>query len=636
LNYRQDINGLRAFAVIAVVIFHFSPNWLPGGFAGVDVFFVISGFLMTGLIFTKIETQTFSVLNFYKSRANRIIPPLAFLCLALFIFAYFCFTPANFEKLGINIAGSLSFISNVLFWKESNNYFSSSSHEKWLLHTWSLSVEWQFYLIYPLVLFFLKRFLSLDALKKIIVIVTVLGFVFCVLATIIYPTAAFYLLPARVWEMSMGGIAFLYPWRLKENSKVKLEIIGFILIFITYIFVSSDNLWPGYLSLLPVLGTYFIIQSARANSLLTRNQFTQSIGKWSYSIYLWHWPIVVFMYMAGFESLTHIILAIIMSIILGWFSYRFIESNTRLRGSFQSSHLLSFKPLLMVCVLSVLAASSYFSEGRNVNAELAVLDDKLAFPEICHVNAKQAKFADEYIHCKLGNVALPVKGLLWGDSYAGHLDPFVNELLDGRSAFISRTAGSCVPSLNSNDMLGFVPAHCKKIRQATVADIKAQKFDVIFIAGKWQALYKDYGQNGFVEVFKAIDFAAKNAQSVFFFEAPVYYKKPVSEIFLRGEAFSMFKINLEKDDQAAQSANRMMKDLLDKRGYNNVFYVKRDHLFMYNGVISDFNDEGLPFTYDKGHLNVSGSIKAAENFRKTALYPEFIHSLGLATQVMLE
>jgi peptidoglycan/LPS O-acetylase OafA/YrhL len=166
LNFRQDINGLRAFAVLAVVVFYFSSNWLPGGFAGVDVFFVISGFLMTGLIFTKIESQTFSVLNFYKARANRIIPPLAFLCLALFIFAYFCFTPDNFEKLSINIAESLSFISNVLFWQESSNYFSSSSHEKWLLHTWSLSVEWQFYLIYPLVLVFLKRFLSLDAIKN--------------------------------------------------------------------------------------------------------------------------------------------------------------------------------------------------------------------------------------------------------------------------------------------------------------------------------------------------------------------------------------------------------------------------------------------------------------------------------------
>jgi peptidoglycan/LPS O-acetylase OafA/YrhL len=630
LNFRQDINGLRAFAVLAVVVFHFSSNWLPGGFAGVDVFFVISGFLMTGLIFTKIESQTFSVLNFYKARANRIIPPLAFLCLALFIFAYFCFTPDNFEKLSINIAGSLSFISNVLFWQESSNYFSSSSHEKWLLHTWSLSVEWQFYLIYPLVLVFLKRFLSLDAIKKLIVIITLLGFLFCVIATIIYPTAAFYLLPTRIWEMTMGGIAFLYPWNLNEKNKVRVEMIGFGLIFFTYVFISSDDLWPGYLALLPVLGTYLIIQSARDKSILTANKFSQTIGKWSYSIYLWHWPVVVFMYMAGFESLIFIISGIIISTVLGGLSYNFIESTPRLRGSFQSSRLISFKPLLMVCLLIGCSTIAYFSKGRNINAELTVLADKLAFPEVCHVNKNQAKFSDEYINCKLGNEVLPARGLLWGDSYAGHLDPFVNELLDGRGAFISRTAGSCVPSLNANDMLGFVPAHCKKIRQTTVADIKGQKFDVIFIAGKWQELYKEHGQEGLVEVINAIELAAKNAHSVFFFEAPFYYKKRVSDIYLRGEAFSMFKLNLEKDDQAAQSANLMMKRLLDKREHNNVFYVNRTHLFTQNGILSDFSDDGLPYTYDNGHLNVNGSIKAALNFKKTELYPEFLNSFGLA------
>ena len=320
----------------------------------------------------------------------------------------------------------------------------------------------------------------------------------------------------------MGGVAFLYPWNLNAKNKVRVEVVGFGLIFFTYVFISSDDLWPGYLALLPVLGTYLVIQSSRDNSILTANKFSQTIGKWSYSIYLWHWPVVVFMYMAGFESLILVISGIIISTVLGGLSYHFIESTPRLRGSFQSYRLISFKPLLMVCSVIGISAIMYFSKGSNMNAELSVLADKLAFPEVCHVNKNQAKYSEEYINCKLGNIALPARGLLWGDSYAGHLDPFVNELLDGRGAFISRTAGSCVPSLNTNYMLGFVPTHCKKIRQTTVADIKGQKFDVIFIAGKWQKLYKEHGQEGLVEVINAIKLAAENAHSVFFFEAPFY------------------------------------------------------------------------------------------------------------------
>lgn len=629
MNFRHDINGLRAFAVIAVVVFHFNSNWLPGGFAGVDVFFVISGFLMTGLIFTKIESQTFNVVSFYKARANRIIPPLAFLCLALFIFAYFCFTPDNFEKLSINIAGSLSFISNVLFWQESSNYFSSSSHEKWLLHTWSLSVEWQFYLIYPLVLIFIKRFFSLDTIKILIVSTTVLGFLFCTIATSNYPSAAFYLLPTRIWEMTMGGVAFLYPWNLNEKNKVSAELVGFSFIFFTYFFISSDDLWPGYLALLPVLGTYLVIQSARDNSILTANKFSQTIGKWSYSIYLWHWPVVVFMYMAGFESLILVLSGIIVSTVLGGLSYNFIESTPRLRGSFQLSRLIYFKPLLMVCLLIGFSTIAYFSKGRNINAELTVLADKLAFPEVCHVSLKQKHHSDNYINCKLGNEAVPAKGLLWGDSYAGHLDPFVNEILNGRGAFISRTASACVPVLNLNEMLGFIPSHCQDIRKVIRSDIEEKKFDVIFIAGKWQELYRSHGQDGLEQVIDAIDFAAKNSLAVFFFEAPVYYKKRVSDIYLRGESFSMFKHDIERDDEAAKLANIKMKRLLDKRGHNNVFYVNRGLLFTQNDIVSDFSDDGLPFIYDNGHLNVNGSIKAAQNFKNTDLYPIFLNSMGL-------
>jgi peptidoglycan/LPS O-acetylase OafA/YrhL len=146
LQFRKDLNGLRAIAVVAVVLFHFNASWMPGGFAGVDVFFVISGFLMTGIIFRGIEQKNFSILRFYVARANRIIPALAVLCLFLLVFGWFYLTPLDYKALGKHAAGSMGFLSNFMYMRESG-YFDAASREKWLLHTWSLSVEWQFYII---------------------------------------------------------------------------------------------------------------------------------------------------------------------------------------------------------------------------------------------------------------------------------------------------------------------------------------------------------------------------------------------------------------------------------------------------------------------------------------------------------
>ena len=293
--FRKDINGLRAIAVIVVVLFHFNPTWMPGGFAGVDIFFVISGFLMTGIIFRGIEQHKFSVLNFYIARANRIIPALSMLCFALFVFGWFYLTPLDYKALGKHIYGSISFLSNVMYWRESG-YFETASHEKWLLHTWSLSVEWQFYLIYPIILVGISKFISLDKMKTVILLGMVIGFAFCVFATYKWPDPSYYLLPTRAWEMMVGGVAYIYPFNIKSKLKIQLEWLGLLLIIASCYFISKETPWPGYLSLLPVLGTFLIIQAQRNDSIITNNIIFQKIGTWSYSIYLWHWPIVVAIY----------------------------------------------------------------------------------------------------------------------------------------------------------------------------------------------------------------------------------------------------------------------------------------------------------------------------------------------------
>ena len=215
--FRPDIAGLRAIAVIAVVLYHFGVKGFSGGFVGVDIFFVISGFLMTGIIFSKIETNKFSFIDFYLARAKRIIPALAVLCLVLVVCGWFFLIPGDFRTLGKHAASSISFLSNFIFWREAG-YFDTSSHEKWLLHTWSLSVEWQFYIIYPLIIFTLKKILDTQSIKLSIATLAISSFGLSIYIGNNWPSAGFYLFPTRAWEMLAGGIVFLYPLRVSSKN----------------------------------------------------------------------------------------------------------------------------------------------------------------------------------------------------------------------------------------------------------------------------------------------------------------------------------------------------------------------------------------------------------------------------------
>ncbi|PSU84274.1 acyltransferase [Photobacterium phosphoreum] len=364
MKFRTDINGLRAIAVMAVVLFHFNPSWVPGGFAGVDVFFVISGFLMTGLIFRGLENNNFSIINFYVARANRIIPALSVVCLALLVFGWFYLTPLDYRTLGKHVASSMGFVSNIIYWRESG-YFDAASHSKWLLHTWSLSVEWQFYMIYPVVLVLLKKCMSLTNIKRLLVVGTVVGFIFSVYATYRWPNPAYFLFPTRAWEMMMGGLAFLYPLQnLKETSKKYLEWVGIALILASYAFISKDNLWPGYLALIPVLGAYLVIIANRSGSVITDNVVMQKVGLWSYSIYLWHWPVVVFGYY--FEMQHWEWIGIPISVVLGFCSYKFVESiKFPALSSISFKPIATLKPLWMVVIVGIGAIFVYFTKPNS-------------------------------------------------------------------------------------------------------------------------------------------------------------------------------------------------------------------------------------------------------------------------------
>ncbi len=461
MQFRQDINGLRAIAVIAVVLFHFNASWLPGGFAGVDVFFVISGFLMTGIIFKGIKQENFSIFKFYVARANRIIPALAVLCFILLIFGWFFFTPLDYKTLSKHVLSSMGFISNIVYWKESG-YFDASSYDKWLLHTWSLSAEWQFYIIYPLALVAMRKFLSVKSMKATLLIGTALGFIFCVFATYRWPNLAYYLLHTRVWELMIGGVAYLYPFTLQDKRKKLIEWVGVTLIFGSYFFISKENPWPGYLAIFPVLGSFLIIQAQRNDSLITSNIIFQRLGSWSYSIYLWHWPLVVAIYYFSLNE-VYIYLGIALSVLLGFLSNKYIE-KFKFRNDFGSLFsYLKCIPVYMVLIVGIVGSVVFISKGMetrqiletvyNLNendissSKFLLSEVEISFDECRLYNKDNIPHSSGCKKLDLHNIE-KIDAIILGDSLAGSISPGVLKSLHkfkqgGR--IINARASGCIP-----------------------------------------------------------------------------------------------------------------------------------------------------------------------------------------------
>jgi peptidoglycan/LPS O-acetylase OafA/YrhL len=441
-HFRKDINGLRAIAVIAVVLFHFKPSWVPGGFVGVDVFFVISGFLMTGIIIKGIEKKNLSILEFYVARANRIIPALAMLCFLLVIFGWFYLLPLDYRALGKHVAGSIGFISNILYFRESG-YFAAASLDKWLLHTWSLSVEWQFYIIYPLLLVLIKKLISEKAIKPIILIGSFFSFSLCVFVTYRSPDAAYYLLPTRAWEMMIGGIAYLYPitWNSK-NNKV-MELIGFTLIILSCFLVSPETPWPGYIAVFPVLGTFMVIQAQMNNRGVTDSFIFQKIGTWSYSIYLWHWPLVVGI---SYFSLSEewIYIGIIFSLIFGFLSYKYIE-KIRFSSSLSTiKDVLKVKPIYIVFTIGVLGSFLFLTNGADWHYDNRVV---IANMESENKNPYRC-MAENKFPCYIGN-SENIKAIMVGDSHAESLTTSLASVFDlDVDGIIALNKASCPLILN--------------------------------------------------------------------------------------------------------------------------------------------------------------------------------------------
>lgn len=366
--FRHDINGLRAWAVVAVVLYHFGVPGFAGGFVGVDVFFVLSGFLMTGIIISGLERGVFSLWGFYLARARRIIPALLVLCASLLILGWFWLANADYKMLAGHVGTAVAFVSNLKFWREVG-YFDASSHEKWLLHTWSLSVEWQFYILLPLGCLLMWRWFGKRGVKLALITAGLLSLALSVYVSSRWPEAAFYLLPTRAWEMLAGGLVW---WATRQHAMSRqwallAEGVGFALIIWAMAAFDPAMLWPSYLALVPVIGTMLVLAANRQRSWLTANPLARRLGASSYSIYLWHWPLVVLLTYVGEQANSQwIALGVLGSVLLGELSLRCVENPCRKTLAKYSVIQGSLSLLAVVVAIGLMAVGIYFKqvEGR--------------------------------------------------------------------------------------------------------------------------------------------------------------------------------------------------------------------------------------------------------------------------------
>jgi peptidoglycan/LPS O-acetylase OafA/YrhL len=439
-QYRTEIDGLRAFAVTPVILFHASNashNVLPGGFLGVDVFFVISGFLICGIIQREIADGRFSIRKFYERRARRILPALLFVVLACIPAALLWMLPVEVVRFASSILAAATFTSNFYFWG-TTDYFSPDAGDLPLLHLWSLSVEEQFYIGFPLLLLLVMHKRP-RALPTILALLFVLSLALTEWVRRIDPMANFYLLPTRGWELLAG--ALLTQWRAPiERLKAVgggvpagcAAAAGLMAICGSCLWLS-DSPSPSLSTLVPVIGTCLVLALADANNFCGRFLSIaplRFIGLISYSAYLWHQPVIVFSHLQTLTPDTAILrpIAVVLSFVLAAFSWRFVEQRFRHEragfnpikaGAAGLATIAAAAGVLLVGVTSASARLPTYAQGERLAGQEIV---QYADEEIGFFNCDgKLPGAPKVQTCLVGQPGAPIAGVLWGDSYAGAL-----------------------------------------------------------------------------------------------------------------------------------------------------------------------------------------------------------------------
>ncbi|MBB6307568.1 acyltransferase family protein [Xanthobacter tagetidis] len=510
MKYRADIDGLRCVAVVPVVLYHAGLSLMPGGFVGVDVFFVISGFLITSIIYNEMVQEKFSFVSFYDRRVRRIFPALYFVLFVSSIFALVILIPVDLVGYGNSMIYTTLFASNFYFWSTAG-YFAEASETLPLLHTWSLAVEEQFYLLFPPVLLLVLRLIGARWLAVVLLVGAGVSLAASAWGVFAVPRLTFYLLPTRAWELLIGSlIAVPFLPKIPARLGSALAASGLVMIAAAILTIDGTMPFPGITALLPCIGAGLVIYGGMwssgglAKSVLEWAPVVY-VGRLSYSLYLWHWPVLVFgrLYLGRSPSAAEAVALVALSFALAAFSLRFVEAP------FRGANSLGGRPWLrlgagagLIAVTSAVALTFTLNHGlpgrvsqETLTAE-AVRWDRNALRQRCLVDSPFSFSARQKLPPIEGCLAGPgaagqrYEVVVWGDSQADSLVPAVVDMVAARGWTVREIAMEGCPPLIGADLVvvkqDLRGDRCKQFNTQAIEMIRnSPGLKLVVVAGRW-------------------------------------------------------------------------------------------------------------------------------------------------------
>lgn len=521
--YRKDIDGLRAIAILAVVAYHVGLPGVPGGFVGVDVFFVLSGYLITSLLIAEARRDgTISLPSFYARRIRRLFPALFVVVCVTTVLGFFLLLPIfdQQQSLARSAIATALYVSNFYFWAFSPGYFDQSSDLQPLLHTWSLSVEEQYYLIWPLLVWLLLRharqrtvrFEPLLMALTLIILAASLGW--SIYGTPHHPEATFFLLPARAWELAVGAALALYLPTARYPAHVVgtiFSIAGLLAIGLSVALLSEEMAFPGYLAIAPVAGTALVVAGGQfaPSGVSTRVLSTRPmvlIGLLSYSWYLWHWPLLALTraYMLEEANLARDLSIGLLSLVLAYASYRLVENPIRFErpGPFRRTETTLAAGIVISLVMCMPAAAlgawAKFigSQDQRYKELISAANDRPNRGTSCHQASWQFKGLLPRNQCTFGSDSYPIRGVLWGDSHAEHFMPLMEAFSSNHPEYpvLVRSFAACRPTVIPKPSKVPQQARCEAFNSAVrdeLTVLKKQGASTVILSAHWEA---DFGR----------------------------------------------------------------------------------------------------------------------------------------------
>jgi peptidoglycan/LPS O-acetylase OafA/YrhL len=493
-KYRPDIDGLRAIAVLSVLFFHSGMSVFSGGYVGVDIFFVISGYLITTIIVREIASNDFSIVRFYERRFRRILPALTVVMAASLIAGFLLLPPDGLIDLGQSAVAAALFSSNILFFIEAE-YFGGAAELKPLLHTWSLAIEEQYYIFFPLLLVLIARIDAKNYLRWLVVLGT-LSLVSCVVLTGIDASAAFYWIPTRAWELFIGSVLALHviPVPSKHVFRELNSLLGIGMIVFSVFFYTSETAFPGFAALLPTIGAALVIHSGLGGGTYVYKALSLRpvvfIGLISYSLYLWHWPVIVYTKIWSIKEPSDSVVAlmVVAIFVLSVLSWKFIESPFRKKTFVRSRPKLfwvSGFASVVIIVVGLVFALNYGYSLRTTSGVVLVSDEedyKWRYLRSCEGVIDKLKSGRDL--CDIGTRAEKASFILWGDSHAQALASGVSQSAANMGVRGKIAARSACPPLISIERPNRVS--CDEFNTAVLEYISAApEIETVILAARW-------------------------------------------------------------------------------------------------------------------------------------------------------